>query len=147
MIFLRVCCATIVLLGLTGCAQTRSIRVQVVDATTSQPVPEVSTVWREDSAYNLLTGKRHQTGPTNLPVSSLDGIIRVTDVHPKMVSRFVFSQPNYETAYGIYGADAGTFTLGAKTNSRIPGGRFVLDAPYTNIFYTNGLFLVPIHRR
>jgi hypothetical protein len=130
------------LLLVAGCAHT-TIRVEVVDATTSQPLAGVSAVWREDSAFNLLTGSRHQTGPTNLPVSSSDGIITLSGVHNDWFGRFTFSRPGYQTLYGIYRNDTLEFAQRIKP-SPLPQDRFILEDPWTYASLTNGCFLIPM---
>jgi hypothetical protein len=126
-----------VLFLLTGCAQTLCLKF--VDSN-CQPLAGVSALWREDSAYNLLTSRRHQIGPKNL-LSAEDGTITLPGVHKKWVSRFVFTHNGYETLYGIYTPEA--LVLGTKIKPRpLPQDRFILDDPRINIDRTNGCFRV-----
>jgi hypothetical protein len=121
-----------------GCAQTLCIKT--VDAASGQPLAGVSAVWREDSSYELLTGQRHQAGPTNL-VSSEDGTITVGGMHKKWVSRFVFSRTGYATLYGIYGPEGLTLAERIKP-SPLPQDRFILEEPQIFIGPSNGCVLV-----
>jgi len=125
---------------LTGCAQTLCIKT--VDAASDEPLAEVSAVWREDSAYELLTGRRHQSGPTNL-ISGEEGTITVGKIHKKWSSRFVFSRAGYKTIYGIYYRDTLEFSQRIKP-SPLPQDRFILEDPRIYTPLTNGCFLIPM---
>jgi len=127
----------------TGCQQTICLRV--TDATNNQPLPGVAAVWREDSAINLLTDRWHQTGPTNMPPSSDNGVITITQVHEKWFSRFILSHSGYATTYGIY--YRGTLNLAQRIKSEpLPQDIFLLEQPITKVGATNGYFTVPLPR-
>jgi hypothetical protein len=130
-----------VTLLVAGC--THTIRLEVVDATSGQPLAGVSTLWREDSAYNLLTGSRLQMAPTNLPASSGSGIITINGVHKNWFSRFVFDRDGYTTIYGIYSQDTLEFAQRIKP-SPLPQERFILEDPRSYSPFTNGCFLIPL---
>jgi hypothetical protein len=101
--------------------------------------------WRQDSAYNLLTGKRHEAGPTNLPPSTVDGYIIVNGAKRSWFSRFILSSGGYATTYGIY--HEGKLELSQRIRPPpLPQDRFVLDYPIVNSGISNGYFLVPMSR-
>ena len=126
------------LLLVTGCAQTICLRT--VDSANNQPLSGVSTLWREDSAYNLLTERRHSIGPTNF-VSGEQGVITVGEIHNKWVSRFVFSHGGYATLYGIY--TPGKLVLAERIKpAPLPQDRFILEDPRVVVVSSNGCFLV-----
>lgn len=127
----------------SGCTST--IQLKVLDANTSQPLAGVSAVWRDDSAYNLLTGSRHQTGPTNLAVSGMDGIITISGVHNNWFGRLTFSRLGYQTNYGIYYHDRLDFSQRIMP-SPLPQDLFILEDPRTYASLTNGCFLIPMPR-
>jgi hypothetical protein len=129
-----------------GCAQTQTVRLRVVDGTTSKPMSGVSAQWREDSAYNMLTGHRHQTGPTQLPLSNEEGVILVRGVHNEWVSRFVVWHPGYATNYGIYSPDKLELAQRIKP-SPLPQDRFILDDARYSVGPSNGYFEIPLQKQ
>ena len=122
----------------TGCA--RTICLRVVDSNTSQLLSGVSVRWREDAAYNLLTGRRYSTGPTNFG-SGDDGVITVGGIHKKWVSRFVFSRDGYATLYGTYTREKLELAERIKPDP-LPQDRFILEEPRVVVGPSNGCFLV-----
>ena len=121
----------------SGCAQTICLRV--VDFKNNQPLSGVSILWREDSAYNLLTERRHSAGPTNF-VSGEDGVITVGGIHKKWVSRFVFSRDGYATLYGTYTPEKLALAERIKP-APLPQDRFILEEPRVVVGPSNGCFL------
>ena len=133
---------TLVSMFVTGCAHT--LHLKVVDAKSGEPLAGVSTLWREDSAYNLLTGRRHQTRPNNL-MSGQDGLITVNTIHKKWVSRFVFSHVGYATLYGIYTPESLELARGVRPDP-LPQDRFILLDPRFLVGPSNGCFLIPMQK-
>jgi hypothetical protein len=128
------------LLLATGCAH--AIRLKVVDAVTSQPLAGVSTVWHE-KAYNLLTGRLYQTGPTNLPPSGRDGVITIGGVHKQWSNNLIFSRPGYTTLYGNYN-DARLWWTERMTP--FPRGGFKLEKPFTEAVSSNGYLIIRMQK-
>ena len=119
-----------------------SIRLKVVDAKTGDPVPAVSTVWRED-LDDLLTG-HYQTGPTNLALSNENGIIVIPEVHKRMAGRLVLSCPGYHTMYGIY-SEGQLNVSGEIQPAPIPQDIFTLDDAQT-AGETGGSFVIRMQK-
>jgi hypothetical protein len=81
-----------------GCAHTISLKV--VDATTRQPLAGVSSRWLQYHHPYFSTAK--QEGPTYLPPSDSNGVIKVAGMHRWWSSEFIFSQLGYSNVYGYY---------------------------------------------
>src|SRR5207302_9601841 len=120
----------------------RTLRIKTVDAATGQPLAGVSTSWRQD--YNGYFRLEHE-GPTNLPPSWQDGIIRIEGVHRYWGSRFIFSCPGYSNVYGFY--SVGRLGL-AESVTYLPSGpledEFILEGKPTSASLSNGCFLIPM---
>jgi|ERR1035437_6737670 hypothetical protein len=121
-----------------GCAQT--LQVAVVDARTGRPLSGVSTTWHEHR-YNLLTGHLHETGPTNLPPSGDNGVIKISAVHRDWANRLVLARSGFRTVYGGY--TGGQLWL-SETVRWFPGGVSQMVEPVTEAASTNGCFLAPM---
>jgi hypothetical protein len=127
---------------LVGCAHT--ICLKIVDSSNNQPLAGARIVWRQDSAYNMLTGKRHSAGPTNL-VSNESGVVVVKGIHKKWASRFIFSHPGYGTLYGTYWPQHLNLAKNIMS-APLPQDTFILEEPPTIQESTNGCFIVPLQR-
>jgi hypothetical protein len=138
--FLRFSIILAPMLFMVGCAHT--MRVKVIDAETGQPVAGVEVCWRQDY-QDLLLGSHHY-GPTNLPSSTTDGLITLDGLHPKDVSRFIFSHPGYRTVYGIY--SGGALTLAEATNAAVPPELFILKGKLITVEPNKGVCVVQMAR-
>jgi hypothetical protein len=125
------------LLLVAGCAKTISINIKTIDAKTGKPLAGVSTSWMEEH-QDLILGS-HRFGPTNLPPSNQDGVIRVDKLNTHMGSRFIFSCPGYAPVYALY-CD-GSMALAGRV-SFLPRNEFVLEGNLVSVGPTNGYFLV-----
>lgn len=131
----------------TGCADmltghASAISIKVVDSKTSQPLPGVSAIWRED--LDDVGFGHFQTGPTNLPPSDNSGVITISLVHPKMTGRLILSRFGYTTVYGIY-SDGSLNTSDNIEPPPLPQDLFMLDEAQTS-GHVNGSFLVRMHQ-
>src|SRR5271154_5504733 len=92
--------------ALAGCAHS-NICIKAIDATTKEPLADVTTVWRQDR-HQMFRTMIHD-GPINLSASHENGIIEVGAVHRNWVSTLIFSCPGYSNVYGSY--TGGSLTL------------------------------------
>jgi len=123
---------------LAGC--TTTLKMRTVDARTGEPLAGTMVSWREDYS-DLLLGSKHRA-LTNLPPSDKEGLIIVPESHPKWLSSFVFSHPDYHDLYGSY--NHGVLSLAERTNSAVQGSPFVFEGPLTRATSSNGVFLIPM---
>ena len=88
-----------------------------------------------------------QEGPTNLPPSGPDGIVKVDGLHRWWSSDFTFSRPDYSNVYGTYGS--GNLTVSEQMR-RFPSGplqdQFWLDGHLTVAAKSNGCFLLQMQK-
>jgi hypothetical protein len=134
-------------LAFVGCAQ--KICLKAVDARTHEPLEGVSVQWLQ--ARNQMFQLRKQEGPTNLPPSGTDGVIRVVGLHRWWSSDFIFACPGYSNVYGGY--DSGRLTL-APAMSHYPPmpwpdpfkDQFTLEGQLKLAQKSNGCFLVEMHK-
>ena len=138
--FIALCAATALLVGCT-----HTICLKVVDATTHQPLEGISTQWVQ--ARHQMFQELKQEGPTNLPPTGLDGVIKVSGLHRWWSSDFIFSRPGYSNVYGLYGTRG--LTLSGQLR-RFPAGRlqdqFYLEGNLVVADKSNGCFLVEMQK-
>lgn len=131
-------------LVLVGCAHT--ICIKVVDADTKKPLAGVSTWWLQ-CRQQMFAPIKHE-GPTNLPPSGNDGIIKLTRVHRWWVNELAFSCPGYSNVYGICYL-RGEMSLG-NAKSDFPGDflepEFFLQGTVTGASRSDGCYTVPMHK-
>lgn len=128
-------------LSLVGCAH--KICLRTVDANTHEPLEGVSVQW--------LQGRHHmfralqQEGPTNLPQSTKDGIIRVVGLHRGWFSEFVITRPGFSNVYGHY--RGGRLSLAESVRYFPPGAlqdQFMMQGQPA--VKTNGCFMIEMHK-
>jgi hypothetical protein len=125
-----------------GCA--RTLCVKVVDASSGRPLSGVSASWQQYYHGYFHTG--HE-GPTNLPPSGDDGLIRVGELHRNWSSYFIFSCPGYSTVYGEFTPSRGQMIVADEIKYFPPGrfaGEFYLKGNMTSTSQSNGCFVVPL---
>jgi hypothetical protein len=87
-------------------------------------------------------------GPTNLPPSGSDGIIKLTGVHRSRLNDLKFSAQGYSNVYGIC-YFPGEMSLG-YTMRKFPQGlleqEFILEGTVTQAARSNGCYVVPMHK-
>jgi hypothetical protein len=126
-------CASMV----TGRAGT--IRLEIVDAKTGQPLSGVSAVWRED--LDDLAFGHFQTGPIDLPASNDKGIITISQSHGKMIGRLILAHTGYVKSYGFF--SGGSLSLSQEIQPPpFPQDLFVLDDEQTSVEHSGGIFVV-----
>lgn len=138
--FIALCAATAFLVG-----GSHTIRLKVVDAATHQPLEGVSAQWVQ--ARHQMFQELKQEGPTNLPPTGLDGVIKVGGLHRWWSSDFIFSLPGYSNVYGVYGTRG--LTLSGRMKHFPPGrlqDQFYLEGNLTVADKSNGCFLVEMQK-
>ena len=133
--------AILLLLSCVGCAQTEMVCIRVVDHA-PQPIGNVEIRWREDSAYNLLTGTQHRDGPIML-IPDHDGTVKVK-VHTKWQSRFTFSRAGQPVLYGMWSHRPETLSVGTGilASSESSEAFLIAESSRTEVKPTNGCFIV-----
>jgi hypothetical protein len=139
----------VILLGMMllvalGCAHT--ICFKAVDATTKEPLVGVATTWRQDR-HDMIFGS-DSYGPTNLPPSGKEGVIKIGGLHRSWQSRFTFSCAGYSNVYGLYSAGNG-LSLGERISyfdDAFFKGQFMLEGKLTGGILSNGCFLIPMSK-
>ena len=128
---------------LMGCAH--SIRLKTVDAATHEPLEGVTVQWVQ--AKHQMFQQLKQEGPTNLPPSGSDGVVKVDGLHRWWSSDFTFSRPGYSNVYGGFGS--GKLVLSERMQHFPPGqlqDQFWLTGPMTVAEKSNGCFLVEMRK-
>lgn len=128
---------------LTGC--THTVQLKVVDGTTGRPVSGVAVLWKEYSAYNLLTGKRKQAGPDNY-FSNNDGLITVSNLHKKRVSYYTFSHQDHAILYGVSYPDSIRVSTQIKAPP-ISQDRFMLEGQREVIYPSNKIYVITLPKK
>lgn len=130
-------------LFLIGCAH--KICLRAVDADTHEPLEGVSVQWLQ--ARHQMFQALKQEGPTNLPPSAADGVIRVVGLHRWWTSDFIFTRPGYSNVYGGY--VSGRLSLAEAMRHFPPGplqDQFILQGQSRVAEKTNGCFIVEMHK-
>ncbi len=126
-----------------GCTHTLCFRA--VDAATKEPLAGVTTEWRQDR--DAMFAKSLSSGPSNLPPSGDDGVIKIAGLHKNWSTRFTLKCTGYSNVYGDY---SGMYGLGLS--GRITDfddeykGQFILEGKLTGGVLTNGCFLIPMQK-
>lgn len=128
-----------------GCAHT--VCIKVVDDETKKPLDGVSTWWLQ-YRHDVLRGVKHE-GPTILPPTGRDGVIRLTNVHNAIWgNEMIFSRPRYSNVYAEWYRHEGMTLATGFTN--FPAGdleqEFTLKGTLTEAARSNGCYIVPMHQ-
>lgn len=126
-----------------GCAH--KICLRAIDASTHQPLEGVSVQWVQAKHQTFQRLKKE--GPTNLPASGPDGMVKVDGLHRWWSSDFTFSRPGYSNVYGIYGS--GNLTVSEHMLRFSPGpfqDQFWLDGHLALAVKSNGCFHVEMRK-
>ncbi len=88
-----------------------------------------------------------QEGPTNLPPTGPDGVIKVSGLHQWWGSEFIFSRQGYSNSYGNY--EAKSLTLAGQVRyypSGVLQDQFYLVGDITTADKSNGCFIVEMQK-